>query len=62
MVGFLGLDSLRSTLGFLGGVISTGLTISLMRGSKEETKFVECVLGTEMLSSKPKLVLAKGDF
>ena len=50
MVGFLGLDSLRSTLVFLGGVTSTGLTISLTRGSKEETKFMEWVLDTEETS------------
>ena len=37
MVGFLGLESLRSTLVFLGGVTSTGLTISLIGDSEEET-------------------------
>ena len=40
-VEFLGLDSLRSTLIFLGGVTYIGLTTSLTRGSEEETKFVE---------------------
>ena len=61
-VEFLGLDSLRSTLIFLGGVTYIGLTTSLTRGSEEETKFVEWVLGTEVLSTKPKPVLSKGDF
>ena len=36
--------------------------ISLTEGSEEETKFVEWVLGIEMLSSKPRPVLFKGDF
>ena len=58
----LGLHSLRSTLIFLRGVTSTNLTISLTEGSEEKTKFVEWFLGPEMLSSKPKLVLFKGDF
>ena len=69
-IGTLGLDSWRSTLIFLGGVTSTdlaslteGLTTSLTKGSKEEgTKFVEWGAGTEMLSTKPKPVLSKGDF
>ena len=51
MVGFLGLDSLRLTLVFLGGVTSTGLTISLTGGSKEEKKFLEWVLGTEIIQA-----------
>ena len=62
-VGFLSLDSLRSTLIFLGGgVTSTGLTMSLWGGSEEVTMFVEWVLNTEMLSTKPRPVLSKGDF
>ena len=62
-VEFVGLDSLRSTLIFLeGGVTSTGLTISLLGGSEEGKKFVEWVLDIEMLSSKPRPVLSKGDF
>ena len=61
--GFLGLDSLRSTLIFLGGgVTSTGLTIILLGGSEEETKFVECVSDPKMLSSKPRPIFSKGDF
>ena len=62
-LGFLGLDSLGSTLIFLeAGVTSTGLTISILEGSEEGTKFVECDSGTKMLSTKPKPVLFKGDF
>ena len=62
-VGFLGLDSLRSILIFLkGGITSTSLTISLLGASEEETKFVEWVSDTEMLSSKPRPILSKGDF
>ena len=62
-VGFLGLDSLRSTIIFLGGcVTSIGLTISLLGGSEEETKFVEWVSDIEMLSTKPRPVLSKEDF
>ena len=53
---------LRLILFKIKGVTSTGLTNSLMGGLEEEIKFVECVLGTEMLSSKPRLVLSKGDF
>ena len=61
--GFSGLDSLRSTLIFLKGELtSTGLTISLFGGLEEETKFVELVSDIEMLFSKPRLVLSKGDF
>ena len=62
IVGFLGIDSLRSTLVFLGGVTSIGLIISLLGGSEEETKFVEWVLDTNMLSAKPRPILSKGDF
>ena len=56
---------------FLRGVTSTdlaslieGLTTSLTRGSEEEegTKFVEWGADTEMLSTKPNLVLSEGDF
>ena len=37
---------------------------SLTKGSEEEegTKFVEWGADTEMLSTKPKLVLSEGDF
>ena len=61
-LGALGLDSWRSTLIFLGGVTSTNLG-SLIEGLEEEkgTKFVEWGAGTEMLSTKPKPVLSKGD-
>ena len=62
MVGFLDLKSLRSTLVFLGGVTSTSLKISLTEGSEEETKFVEWVLDTEMLLTKPKPVLSTETF
>ena len=64
----LGLDSFRSTLIFLGGVTSTGLTASLTTsltgGSEEEegTKFVEWGVDTEMLSTKPNPDLSEGDF
>ena len=62
-LGFLGLDSLRSTLIFLrGGVTFTSLTISLLEGSKKETKFVEWVSDIEMLSTKPRTNLFKGHF
>ena len=61
-LGVLGLGSGRSTLIFLRGVTSIGLTISLTKGSEEGTKFVECVSGTKMLSTKPKPVFSKGDF
>ena len=41
-LGVLGLNSLRSTLIFLGGGVTyIGWTISLLGGSEEETKFVE---------------------
>ena len=54
---------LRSTLIFLGGgVTSIGLTISLLGGLEEETKFVEWVLDNEMLSTKPRPDLSMGDF
>ena len=43
-LGVIGLDFLRSTLIFLGGVTSASLTISLTGGSEEETKFVEWFL------------------
>ena len=56
-VGFLGLDFLRSTLIFLGVLTSTGLTISFTGGLEEETKFVEWVLDTKMLSTKLRPVL-----
>ena len=53
----------KTTLIFLGGgVTSTSLTISLLGGLEEETKFVEWVSDTEMLSAKPRSVLFKGDF
>ena len=41
-----------------------GLTASLTKGSEEEegTKFVEWDADTEMLSTKPKLVLLEGNF
>ena len=72
----LSLDSFRSTLIFLNGEISMGLTISLTgglivslttsftKGSKndEGTKFVEWGADTEMLSTKPVLDLSEGDF
>ena len=62
-VGFLRLDSLRSTIIFLrGGVASTDLTISLLGGLEEETKFVEWVSDIEMLFAIPRPVLSKGDF
>ena len=56
---------------FLGGVTSTdlaslteGLTTLFTGGSEEEegTKFVEWGVATEMLSTKLKPVLSKGDF
>ena len=48
----------------LTGGLTTSLTTSLTGGSKEEegTKFVEWDAGTEMLSTKPKPILSKGDF
>ena len=64
-LGGLGLDLWRSTLIFLGvgGVTSTDL-VSLTRVLEEEegTKFVEWGADTEMLSTKPKLVLLEGNF
>ena len=51
----------KINLGFLRRS-STSLIISLTGGLKEETKFMKCVLGTEMLSSKSRPVLSKGDF
>ena len=64
-VGFLGLDSFRSTLIFLDdetsmglttsltGGLTVSLTISLTEGSEEDegTKFVEWGVDTEMLST-----------
>ena len=63
-VGCLGLDSFSSTLIFLGGVTSKGLTTSLIGGSKEDegTKIVELGADTLMISTKPNLVLSEGDF
>ena len=76
MVDSLGLDSFRSTLIFLDGETSMGLTTSLIggltvsltasltEGSEEDegTKFVEWGADTEMLSTKPNLDLSEGDF
>ena len=69
---FLVLDTLRSTLIFLGGVTSKGLTTSLTRGlttsltggseEDEGTKIVELGADTLMLSTKPNPVLSEGDF
>ena len=73
MVDSLGLDSFRSTLIFLDGETSMGLTTSLTRGltvsltisltegSKEDegTKFVEWGADMEMLSTKPNLDLSE---
>ena len=65
-VDYLGLDSLRSTLIFLGGVTSKGLTTSLTtsltRGSEEDkrTKIVELGANTLMLSTKPNPFLSEG--
>ena len=53
MVEFLDLDTLRSTLIFLGGVTSTGLTFLLTRDTEKGTKFVEWGVNTEILSTKP---------
>ena len=61
-LGVLGLESLRSTLIFLGGVTSASLTISLMGGLEEETNFMEWFLEIVILSLKPRPVLSKGDF
>ena len=64
MAYYLGLDSFSSTLIFLGGVTSKGLTTSLTRGSEEDegTKIVELGVDTLMLSTNPNLVLSEGDF
>ena len=61
---FLVLDTLRSTLIFLRGVTSKGLTTSLTGGLEEDegTKIVELGANTLMLSIKPNLVLSEGDF
>ena len=73
MVDSLGLDSFKSTLIFLDGETSMGLTTSLTRGltvsltisltegSKEDegTKFMEWGADTEMLSTKPNLDLSE---
>ena len=67
-VGCLGLDSFRSTLIFLGGVASKGLTTSLttsLTGGSEEdegTKIVELGADTLMFSTKPNPILLEGDF
>ena len=60
----LGLDSLRSTLIFLGGVTSKGLTTSLIGGSEEDegTKIMELGADTLVLSTKSNPVLSEGDF
>ena len=72
----LSLNFFRSTLIFLDGETSMGLTTSLTRGltvsltasltegSKEDegTKFVEWRVDTEMLSTKPNPDLLEGDF
>ena len=60
----LGLDSFKSTLIFLDGETSMGLTTSLTEGSEEDerTKFVEWGADTEMLSIKPNPDLSEGDF
>ena len=76
MVDSLGLDSFRSTLIFLDGETSMGLTTSLTGGLKvslttsitkgseenEGTKCVEWGAVTEMLSTKPIPDLSEGDF
>ena len=72
----LSLDSFRSTLIFLDGETSMGLTTSLTggltvsliatltEGSEEDegTKCVEWGVDTEMLSTNPNLDLSEGDF
>ena len=72
----LSLDSFRSTLIFLDGETSMGLTTSftggltvsliasLIEGSEEDegTNCVEWGADTEMLSTKPNPDLSKGDF
>ena len=64
MAYYLGLDSFSSTLIFLGGVTSKGLTTSLTRGSEEDegTKIVELGVDTLMLSTKPNPVLSEETF
>ena len=76
MVDSLSLDSFRSTLIFLDGETSMGLTTSLTgvltvqltasltKGSEEDegTKCVESRANTEMLSTKPNPDLSEGDF
>ena len=59
-----GLYSFRSTLIFLDGESSMGLTTSLIEGSEEDegTKFVECGADTEMLLTKPNPYLSEEDF
>ena len=72
----LGLDSFRSTLIFLDGETSMGLTTSLTGGlivslttsltegseENEGTKCVEWGTDTEMLSTKPNPNLSEWDF
>ena len=72
----LSLDSFRSTLIFLDGETSMGLTTSLIggltvsltasliEGSEEDegTKCLEWGANTEMLSTKPNPDLSEGDF
>ena len=72
----LSLDFFRSTLIFLNGEISMGLTTSLTgglivsltasltKGSEEDegTKCMEWGADTEMLSTKPNPDLSEGDF
>ena len=68
----LGLDSFRSTIIFLDGETSIGLTTSLTGGltvsltegleEDEGTKCVEWGADTEMLSTKPILDLPEWDF
>ena len=76
MADTLGLDSFRSTLIFLDGETSMGLTTSLIggltfsltnsliEGSEEDegTKCVEWGADIEMLSTKPIPDLSEGDF
>ena len=76
MVDCLGLDFFSSTIIFLVGVTSKGLTTSLIGGlttslttyltggleEDEGTKIVELGADTMMLSTKPNPVLSEGDF
>ena len=76
MVDSLGLNPFKSTLIFLDGETSMGLTTSLTggltvslttsftKGSEEDegTMFVEWGVDTKMLSTKPNLDLLEGDF